>query len=508
MDLRALVAREVEDDTVCRSVLNQGQRIGLGFTAGTGLVSLTAVICFFALVARNAIVLKRWPIRTAIDVYMISLLLADLLQAFGAVADLRWIIGGTVSCSAFCAAQGALQQLGETSVAMSTLAITVHTFMAIFFRWNPSKRLIGPTLLVLGIWLYSLIFVLVGYLSHPKTSAGADQPFYVATPFWCWINSKYLGARIAGEYFWLWFTAAVNVVLYIPLFFYLRGNIDVDVSHLSSPRSAILSYIFCCGRRVKIKCHKARKEDQDFSFMNFGTSTNSSTEFTSQQQLYRREAAKMVWYSIAYSVVVLPITIDRWATFSSLSSSHTSPTNNPDPSVISDTSSLPFTVTGIVVSIFGLSGFVNTVLFLVTRPSLLLFGEYRRYKRNQNPSISPMTRTSFGDRERRFSGVSVTVHPRPPPATLDINGQSKRISFAMSPTFARQPFQDRERTTTFAIGSRPIDGIVKQVEVETFAEDDSVVKTRSSADSEMWRLPMKEEYPASKPGDLESGQRR
>lgn len=51
---------------------------------------------------------------------------------------------------------------------------------------------------------------------------------YPIPRFWCWIGPHYLLERIFGEYFWLWFAAFVNILLYPFLYFTLRGNIDVD----------------------------------------------------------------------------------------------------------------------------------------------------------------------------------------------------------------------------------------------------------------------------------------
>jgi hypothetical protein len=44
----------------------------------------------------------------------------------------------------------------------------------------------------------------------------------------CWVGAKYLPERILGEYVWLWFTGLSSVVLYILLYFCIRGNIEVD----------------------------------------------------------------------------------------------------------------------------------------------------------------------------------------------------------------------------------------------------------------------------------------
>ena len=47
----------------------------------------------------------------------------------------------------------------------------------------------------------------------------------------CWVgpDSKFEADRIIGEYFWLWCTAIVSLVLYVPLYISLRRNIDSEV---------------------------------------------------------------------------------------------------------------------------------------------------------------------------------------------------------------------------------------------------------------------------------------
>ena len=69
----------------------------------------------------------------------LSLFISDFLQAVGFILSLKWVVKGEVYCSQFCTAQGeisgafpllgpkislcvgAIQQLGETGVAMATL---------------------------------------------------------------------------------------------------------------------------------------------------------------------------------------------------------------------------------------------------------------------------------------------------------------------------------------------------------------------------------------------------
>lgn len=112
---------------------------------------------------------------------------------------------------------------------MSTLVITLHTFATVFFRWQPSRWPRLWIVVITFIWTFILLFVVLGYAVHKSQYSKPDgNPYFAPTPFWCWISSKYMIERIFGEYFWLWSSAVLNIILYPFLFFTLRGNIDVD----------------------------------------------------------------------------------------------------------------------------------------------------------------------------------------------------------------------------------------------------------------------------------------
>ena len=99
------------------------------FTTLAGFISTIAVLIFLGLVARNFIRNVRDPppggewrlIRTHVDAYLLSLFSSEILQGLGAIMDVKWVHEGAVYCSDFCTAQGAIQTIGETGVAMGTL---------------------------------------------------------------------------------------------------------------------------------------------------------------------------------------------------------------------------------------------------------------------------------------------------------------------------------------------------------------------------------------------------
>jgi len=121
---------------------------------------------------------------------------------------------------------------------------------------------------------------------------GLHKNFETPTPYWCWVGPEYSGERLAGEYIWLWIALFASVILNIPLYIWAKGRLSV---HLG----------------------------------------------------------RMLLYPLAYSIIVLPISITRWLTFGS--------------------KTVPSAATFFSVSVFNLSGAINVLLFLIIRPQLLLF---------------------------------------------------------------------------------------------------------------------------------------
>lgn len=89
----------------------------------------------------------------------------------------------------------------------------------IFFRWTPPRSFLVPLLVVGAIWLYVSLYVGISFAKFHSPG----REYFVPTPYWCWISSRYPKERISEEYFWLWFAAVFSIILYIPLFFVIRS---------------------------------------------------------------------------------------------------------------------------------------------------------------------------------------------------------------------------------------------------------------------------------------------
>ncbi|KAG9073951.1 hypothetical protein FS749_014537, partial [Ceratobasidium sp. UAMH 11750] len=235
-------------EALCRSDLLPKHRIGLLLSVLTGSLSTVAVIVLLGYIVRNYIQLRSLELagptrrsrnffHTHVDYYMLSLLFADLLQGFGVMVNIEWIRRSQCYCGSLCRTQAILQTLGESGVAMSTLAIAVHSFVVIFFSWHPPTGAKGVWIwgTVIGsIWLYLTLCVSVGFsvnegrLSSKHGTDIALADFYAPTPFWCWIGQGYATERIVFEYAWLWTAALGSIFLYALLFLRLCGFISVD----------------------------------------------------------------------------------------------------------------------------------------------------------------------------------------------------------------------------------------------------------------------------------------
>ncbi|KAH7341802.1 hypothetical protein B0J17DRAFT_714970 [Rhizoctonia solani] len=378
-------------ERICHSKLELKHQIGMSAIVATGLASSLAVVILLGYVVRNHVQLRKLELagptkrsshffRTHVDFYMLSLLLADLLQGLGAVVNIEWIRGAECYCGSLCRAQGVIQTLGETGVAMSTLAISIHTFVVIFFSWHPPTGAAGARIwgtVIAFIWLYLSLCVSVGFAVNQKKvgSAPADvvlEDFYAPTPFYCWIGQGYLIERIIFEYFWIWSTALLSIFLYSILFLRMRGYISVD------PR-----------RWSHIRFHWQRTSSSDMSYVTGPGGVRLQAMATPSGRLVikqeTKDALKMLYYPFAYSALVLPLSIARWSTF-----------NPSAPELGRTPAETPFVATAIVVTIFGLSGVVNVIMFVSTRPNVLGFGARRQARADRLREKGPTGLSTFG----------------------------------------------------------------------------------------------------------------
>ncbi|EIM82772.1 uncharacterized protein STEHIDRAFT_160399 [Stereum hirsutum FP-91666 SS1] len=296
------------------SCLTTGQSIGLTVIAEASTLSVLAIFVLFGFIIRNVYRHSRYSrgqwslVQEPTDIYMLSLFTFDLIQAIGSVMDMKWVNEGKTYKGSYCTAQGVIQELGETGVAITTIIIAVHTFVGVFWRIGTKNRTVAFTLVGM-VWLF--VALLVGISSGIHNDP--NNLYVTPTPYWCWIAQEFKGERIAGEYLWLWIALFTSILVYVPLFLWSQGMLSVDTS-----------------------------------------------------QWWR--------YPFVYSIVTLPLSVVRWIGFG----------------LESHGSKVPSAATFVAASLYGLSGFLNVLLILLTRPQLLLFGPpITRTARGRAPSPSP-----------------------------------------------------------------------------------------------------------------------
>jgi len=252
---------------------------------------------------------------------------------------------------------------------MSTLAIAVHTSAVLLWEWKPPPGLWRSYLVVFVIWLFISLENGISWKLHH--AAG----YIENTGLWCWIGDGFPKERILLEYFWMWFTALSNLLLYVPLFLALRGNLVIRGYHL---------------RWRKVSSGEA------------WTAPNHASAV----------ARQMLWYPFAYVIIVLPIAIVRWLAFSG--------TNVPTAATI---------FAGIL---FCLSGFINSLLYPATRPALL---PTRHRDRSGSRSTNRHVRRSSGSGLQDASRTTVSFSlPRSTPVPSDGSKEGDDLKFYSPPS--------------------------------------------------------------------------
>jgi len=256
--------------------LTHGDSIGLAFIAEVSFISAISIVVIFIWIGWNV----RWYRKTfpkgdwklfqrPADIYMFSLFVFDLLQAIGGILNTRWAHRGIVMTGPYCTAQGIVEEIGEVGVALISVLLAIHTFVAALWQVGLQAR---------GVALGMVCFASVSITLWVAIGAGVHKNYEAPTPYWCWISPKFRGMRLGGEYIWLWIALFASAILYIPLYFWAEGRLSVD------EESWYKIHMSDTDRRVGYA--------------------------------QRRVALGMLLYPLTSSFVLLPLFIPRWLVFS------------------------------------------------------------------------------------------------------------------------------------------------------------------------------------------------
>jgi len=107
-------------------------------------------------------------------------------------------------------------------------------------RWQEPQSFLLPIIVLSFFAVLLTLFVGIGYAVHMhKQQHYIGQTTYCQFPCssrcrvvdissGCWIKSKWIADGIGLEYAWMWFTAAMNLLFYVPVFLVLQGLVVVE----------------------------------------------------------------------------------------------------------------------------------------------------------------------------------------------------------------------------------------------------------------------------------------
>jgi hypothetical protein len=113
----------------------------------------------------------------------LNLLCSELLMALGGILDAKWSHEQQVYCGGFCNAQGSLQFIGETSVSLWTLAITLHTLWSVLSNMRHPLRPRFCVGVVLAVWAYVFAFNFGGFRSVSPVDDEDPVNYFAPAPF-------------------------------------------------------------------------------------------------------------------------------------------------------------------------------------------------------------------------------------------------------------------------------------------------------------------------------------
>ncbi|KAM3072570.1 hypothetical protein ACMFMG_009363 [Clarireedia jacksonii] len=299
-----------------------------------GLLSTISTFTLMSFITYRMIYWKRYydlPIhRNQVFVLIYNLLLADFQQALSFLLSFYWVAQGKlVGGNSQCFAQGWLVQIGDVSSGLWVLAIAIHTFVNLV-----AHKQIGHgnfVVAVVGIWVFCLLLTAIGPIL-------SKDEFFVPAGAWCWVSDTHEHERLYLHYLWIFTAQLGSLVIYISVFFSLRGRLLA-----SAPSNS----------RSTTPIHDATSPS---AYNHAGTTTTtivspSNNTFARSRQRIHKTARYMVVYPFSYVALTLPLAAARVSTMA----------GNPPPLIF-------FPVAG---SFMASCGVIDVLLYISTRKALV-----------------------------------------------------------------------------------------------------------------------------------------
>jgi len=292
-----------------------GEQTGIAAIVIIGCLSIAAVIfvcVFFAATYKRRS--THWQ-RTHLVAYIGSLMVANVLQAIGAVMNARWVALGGVVNGEFCRAQGGIKNVGNNGTALWSFMVALHLFNLLFLRWKSTPTALLATLI--AGWTAVIVVTASGPLFIQTVANGS---YFGPSGLWCWITDQYPAEQEFLEYFFEFLSAGFGFMLYVLILLRVRGNLVIENGWLH------------------------------FQWVSRSQAWQLSVGRDMIDSAMLRVAMSMVWYPVVYSLLIIPVALARISTFTG--------------------HHVPFWATVVTDVLFNSTGLLNSILFMSTRNAL------------------------------------------------------------------------------------------------------------------------------------------
>ncbi|EJD48831.1 hypothetical protein AURDEDRAFT_112865 [Auricularia subglabra TFB-10046 SS5] len=301
-------------------------RAGIICTVVAGCISLAAVVGFLLFMIVRAF---RHPAPSGerrklmgdkhMTAYFYSLLFSSILKALSVIMSAKWV-SGPMMPSAFCSLQAAFKLTGNVGTAVWSMVISLHIFNLLFLSLKPIKWSL-PAVLA-SVWSLLLADVLIGPVAFGSKFYGPFDGVDRDDGTSCWITDHHPNARFLLEYFLTGLAPFVSVIILTFTLLHLRGNI-----------------YFTNGR---LKLRLFLNGDDAWHIQMMRDDLDKSIIATVQ---------RMIWFPMAYFLLWSPVMVSRLMQFAG--------------------DDQPFGFVAFALTVYALTGFVDVVLFVLTRKIIM-----------------------------------------------------------------------------------------------------------------------------------------
>jgi len=185
-------------------------RVGMGIAAFMGVQSFIGSGILLAFSITKLFAREDYDPLQPVSAMFMYWIVCDMVQALARTFNFRWSLHGAVKEGAFCRAQSALQQFGDSGAALCVMIISLLVLVRVTKPSLVTTRSRQISLTLVGLTSLILLFIIL----IPST---VIKGYYGDTDLWCWIvdiNGTTSRLRIGTEYALMWSALAMETLVY------------------------------------------------------------------------------------------------------------------------------------------------------------------------------------------------------------------------------------------------------------------------------------------------------